>query len=206
MDNLLINNVTRDNYKKVLQKLEDMGVMWRSGDKPTERPIFSESYTVGYFEKGLLTMGPAPGFKPSMSAEEFLRKYAHKIVITRKGRKVTATDQDGNHASARCCPEDNFDFYEGARLALERLEDKVRGIKEGDYVKVTDPGKTFSTLPTAYFTTNDELRRYVYGMEPKAGVRYKVKRVGHDGKLYIDGSDYSGLYVIAPEGVERVKK
>lgn len=207
MENVKIYNVTRDNYKRVLEMLERQGVTWRSGDKPTERQTFSDVYVVGMFEENTLTWGGGNGFEPRMSAEEFLRKYgADKIVITRKGRKVTATDQDGNRASARCCPEDDFDFYEGAKLALERLEDKTRKIKEGDMVIITNPLKAFTTLLTTYFATDDELKRYVYGEEPKEGNIYKVKRVGHDGKLYIDDGFNGGLYVIGPEGVEKVKK
>ena len=186
MDNVLIYGVTRNNYKRVLEVLEEQGVRWKAGEKPTERQLFDEVYTVGRWGENVLTYGDVP-FSPRMSAEDFLRKYVAEIVITRKGRIVTAKDRRGNHASARCCPEDDFNFYEGAKLALERLEDKTRGIKAGDRVIVTNPGKTFSTLNAAYFTTDDELRRYVYGEEPKEGNIYKVKRVG-------------------PEGVERVKK
>ena len=205
----MIYNVTRNNYKRVLEVLEEQGVRWLSGQKPTELPTFDEVYTVGMWRKNELTYGDIPfSFGTRMSAEEFLRKCrADKIIITRKGRKVTATDQNGNHASARCCPEDEFDFYEGAKLALERLEEKTHKIKAGDMVIITNPLKAFTTLLTTYFATDEELRRYAFGEEPKEGYTYIVRRIGHDGKLYIDhGSDYSGLYVIGPEGVERVKK
>ena len=207
MDNVLIYGVTRNNYKRVLKVLEEQGVKWRSGHKPTEHQVFNEIYIVGRLRENELSYGVVP-FKPRMSAEEFLKKYgADKIVITRKGRKVTATDQNGNHASARCCPEDDFDFYEGAKLALERLEEKTSKIKAGDDVRIISTGPAFTTLSAAYFTTDDELRRYVYGNSPSLGLIYRVKRVGHDGKLYIDrGLDYSGLYVIGCEGVERVKR
>lgn len=210
MENVTIYGVTRDNYKRVLEVLEEQGVKWRSGEKPTDRPLFDTVYTVGLLEDNELTYGEVPpnyfSNATRVSAVEFLKGFEfNKIVITRKGRKVTAEDQDGNRASAKCCPEDDFDFYEGARLALERLEERTRKIKEGDDVRIISNGPVFTTLSAAYFTTDDELRRYVYGKSPTLGLIYRVKRVGHDGKLYIDhGSDYSGLYVIGPEGVERI--
>ena len=212
MDNVLIYDVTRNNYERVLEVLEEQGVRWLSGQKPTEKQAFDEVYTVGLWGKNILTYGNVPFSESAkMSAEEFLRKYgANKIVITRKGRKVTATDQDGNHASAKCCPEDEFDFYEGAKLALERLEDKTRKIKEGDMVRVKDFMLSFTSLPVAYFTTDEELRRYAFGVTPRDGQVLAIERVGHDGKLYASPIYYEGptspLYVIRPEGVERVKK
>lgn len=212
MEKLIIKNVTYKNQMDVLKKLEAHGVRWACGDKPTESPHSSSVYTVGVFRDDTLTFGnPGPHFydiAKTITADEFVKSYAfNQIVITRKGRQVTATDQDGNHASARCCPEDDFDFYEGARLALERLEEKTHKIKEGDVVRIINPGKAFTTLTAAYFTTDDELRRYVFGLAPKEGYDYVVKRVGYDDKLYIDGGmAHSGLYVIGLKGVERVKK
>lgn len=212
MENVLIYDVTRNNYKRVLEVLEEQGARWLSGGKPTENPTFDEVYTVGRWRKNELTYGDIPFSSGTrMSAEEFLRKYrGGKITITSKGRKVTATDQDGNRASARCCPEDNFDFYEGAKLALERLEDKTREIKEGDKVRIINTGKSFTTLPVAYFTTEEELRRYAFGVTPRDGQLLEVERVGHDGKLYVSPLYCEGptsqLYVIGPEGVERVTK
>lgn len=49
------------------------------------------------------------------------------IVIYRKGNEVIALDKStGKKATARCCPEDTFNFETGAKLAFERLigEDK----------------------------------------------------------------------------------
>ena len=212
MEKLIIKNITYKNRMDVLKRLETFGVRWAGGDKPTASPHDSDVYTVGVRGDDVLTFGcPSHHFfeiAKTVTADEFLRDYGpDKIVITRKGRNVTATDQDGNHASARCCPEDNFDFYEGARLALERLEENTRKIKEGDTVRIINPGKAFTILTAAYFTSDDELRRYVFGLAPKEGYDYVVKRVGHDDKLYIDGGmAHSGLYVIGLKGVERVKK
>lgn len=49
----------------------------------------------------------------------------HKIVITTDGKKTTAKLYDGKkfikEATAKCSPEDEFDFKIGAELAVERL-------------------------------------------------------------------------------------
>ncbi len=208
MKELMIIDVKKDNFKEVLKTLETKGVKWASGARPTEKCIFDPVYVVGAFGDNALTYGGLPYSLsiPTITAKEFLKEFGeNKITITRKGNKVTATDRKGSHASARCCPDDEFDFYTGAKLALERLEEKTRKIKEGDVVRVKDSGASFPTLSATYFATDDELRRYVYGKAPLEGNTYKVKRVGDDGKLYIDGGfAHSGLYVIGPKGVVRV--
>lgn len=50
-----------------------------------------------------------------------------KIIIYREGNKVIALDEANNKkAVARCNPEDKFDFKIGARLAFERLFEKLK--------------------------------------------------------------------------------
>ena len=86
-----------------------------------------------------------------------------KIIITHDGKTTTATmylgDGTKKVATARCAPEDTFDFKFGANLAMERLigknETKVEPIVEwrvvdrkprvGDYIRLkTDGGYHFS--------------------------------------------------------------
>jgi hypothetical protein len=81
-----------------------------------------------------------------------------KIVITHDGKITTATmyREDGTKetATARCAPEDKFDFSVGAKLAMERLMEKVsstewrvvnREARVGDYIRLrTSGGFTFS--------------------------------------------------------------
>ena len=53
---------------------------------------------------------------------------AEKIVITHDGKTTTATLYRGDEkvvATARCAPEDKFDFTVGAKLAMERLNAEV---------------------------------------------------------------------------------
>ena len=74
----------------------------------------------------------------------------NKIVITHDGKTTTATRyrEDGSKevATAKCCPEDTFDFNVGAKLAMERLMKKVEPVEEwrvvdrkprvGDYIRL----------------------------------------------------------------------
>ena len=67
------------------------------------------------------------------------------IVIYRKGKEVIALDKaTGKKAVAKCCPDDEFDFNTGAKLAFDRLlgieqpkyKEVKRHPKKGEYVKV----------------------------------------------------------------------
>lgn len=57
-----------------------------------------------------------------------------KIVITHDGKTTTATmyrgDGSKEQTTARCCPEDTFDFNVGAELAMERLMEKTKPVVE----------------------------------------------------------------------------
>lgn len=86
-----------------------------------------------------------------------------KIVITHDGKTTTATmycaDGSKKTATARCAPEDTFDFKFGANLAMERLIGKTETVAEsgvewrvvdrkprvGDYIRLrTSGGYDFS--------------------------------------------------------------
>ena len=87
---------------------------------------------------------------------------SEKIVITHDGKTTTATlyRENGSKevATAKCSPEDTFDFNFGAKLAMERLMKKVepadpvvewrvvnRKPRVGDYIRLrTNGGYTFS--------------------------------------------------------------
>lgn len=77
-----------------------------------------------------------------------------KIVITHDGKTTTATlyRDDGSKevATAKCSPEDTFDFNIGAKLAMERLMKKIEPVDEwrvvdrparvGDYIRLKTNG------------------------------------------------------------------
>lgn len=95
-----------------------------------------------------------------------------------ESKTVRAVYKVGNEVvdrrEANCHPDDNFDFFTGAKLALERVEvnsdieehAESDGIKIGDIVTVVNDGEGYSTY-TQWFTENgyDEfLPRYAYGV------------------------------------------
>lgn len=65
-----------------------------------------------------------------------------KIVITTDGKTTTAKMFDGKKllkaAMSKCSPKDTFDFAIGAKIALERVTEKEREFKVGQFVKVID--------------------------------------------------------------------
>ena len=53
---------------------------------------------------------------------ELVERKNETIVIYRKGNEVVALDKSlGKKATAKCSPEDEFDFYTGAKIAFNRL-------------------------------------------------------------------------------------
>ena len=64
----------------------------------------------------------------------FPQREAKRIVIMADGNTVTAREYEGRmiirEASAKCSPEDKFDFHKGAEIAFKRLNtDKKLSIK-----------------------------------------------------------------------------
>ena len=58
----------------------------------------------------------------AVSAQYYIGKRCKPILITRKGRVVTAEDKNtGEKAIATCSPDDTFDFGTGAMIAVARL-------------------------------------------------------------------------------------
>lgn len=95
-----------------------------------------------------------------------------------ESKTVRAVYKVGNEVvdrrEANCHPDDNFDFFTGAKLALERIEvnseieehTESDEIKIGDIVTVVDDGEGYSTN-TKWFTDNgyeEFLPRYAYGV------------------------------------------
>lgn len=67
--------------------------------------------------------------------ERGLKPINESIIIYRKGNEVIATDKTtGESASAKCSPDDTFDFMTGAKIAFERLRGARCKFKVGDRV------------------------------------------------------------------------
>lgn len=149
-----------------------------------------------------------------------------KIVITTDGGTTTAKLYHGKTvnktATAKCSPDDKFDFVEGAKIAFNRLTDReihkseTGKIKVGDLVKVVDTGKG---CPTAIdrvmaLTTNPRLIAH-YACGNDLGYRKGVRMLDETFKvLAINGSiayiteninnDYSPCYVVIISGLKKI--
>lgn len=125
------NKAERD---AVLKKLDGRGYVWISGgEKPTkwnyngwkddEAIYFNISHGSGTISWGGASsdsFSDEPE-KLKITAQKFLNN-DRPILITRKGRVVTAEDKNtGEKATAVCSPDDTFDFGTGAMIAVARL-------------------------------------------------------------------------------------
>lgn len=175
-----------DNYKKQPGTIVDL---WYSPNHPTP-------YRVKFDACGCLLWSEVHG----------LIVPEQKIVITTDGTKITTATlyEDGKKvktATAKCCPEDTFDFMVGAKLACERLSPKTewrvvnRPVKGGDYIRIT--------LPTFSFDNHGDILRVSFVRKDGVAVIYAKdhpKKTNHTGNFewYYRDDEY--------EVVEKVTK
>ena len=113
-----------------------------------------------------------------------------KIVITHDGKVTTATLYGvmGNKvtATARCAPEDTFDFNVGAKLAMERLMEKV-----APAVEPTEPDSEWRVV-NRKAKVGDFIRLKTNGMYPwnEPGDILKVDEVGHGTIVRVRGENH----------------
>lgn len=117
----------------VLKKLGSMGYKWNGGEAVLEYDSSMHDSTGGYISTDDSDKTITYGCKydwvsitNGIPAEKFLgeAKKRKPIVISMKGRKVTAEDKaTGKTASAICGYGDEFNFKTGAAIALARLMD-----------------------------------------------------------------------------------
>ena len=165
----------------------------------------SRNYDTGEVSEVFTSVGKATEYITKISkligeindeAEEKERKTNKSIIISTDGYKVvTATlyDENGEQLrkeTARCSPEDVFDFEVGAKLAAERLfEDKERIVVGDKALKVefTRCGKEV----TAKVLKMDENLREKNSLA--SGGEYEVFSISHteisDNKLFVRGND-----------------
>lgn len=90
------------------------------------------------------------------SADTFEKNNNQKIVITTDGTETLARLYEGDKvvkkATAKCSPDDTFDFNVGAKLAFERLMNVEKWIvvnrkpKVGDYVRLVKRSFSFTEI------------------------------------------------------------
>lgn len=111
---------------KAIKKFKRMGAKWFGIFDIVDCDWFHGCFPVWMlFENGALCIcwneKKPEGFNP-IRLKDFLESENQSITIYQKGRKVIAKDNaTGKIATAKCHPEDEFDFSVGAKLALDRL-------------------------------------------------------------------------------------
>ena len=128
-ERLWIRCETHKESKKLLKAFHKLGKKWRSGLTYLEFNgwMFYEEFTC-YSNAGLFDdwCNLRQGSDTIYRFEDIIfeeKPTKDKIIITHTDTTVTATLGD-KKAVARCHPEDKFDLYTGAKIALDRLFDK----------------------------------------------------------------------------------
>ena len=141
--------------------------------------------------------------------------------LTIEGKTITITDLSGHTQTANCAPDDTFNLGEGVNLAMNRLHDKK--IRVGDIVKVTYPGRCYTTY-VGWIERNvksiREAALYRYNESIEAGGKYRVLyvvehergrtdivlcyvqkyEVEYNGEI----NEYAPCYLIDVTGVEKI--
>lgn len=157
-----------------------------------------------------------------ISADMLEKIETEKVVIYRNGSKVVAKNTYNKiEGVAICSPEDEFDFYTGAKLALSRVEEKEQGekiksldeklnkIKVGDTVEVINNGACYTTYKPWFDDFHPELStRYVFGHGAEERKKYEVVAMHEhhfDGDMVyaISKGEFGGVYLIGENGIEK---
>lgn len=117
------------------------------------------------------------------------------IVITCKGRKTKAVLRRGDvvlrRASASCHPEDDFDQYVGASIALDRLFDRPVDVDAHEHTKHSAMPKPFEgkAVCVARNELNDAAKYFTVGR----GYEFRNGKVScDDGSSYFTASTFDG--------------
>ena len=216
--------------EQFLKECEEQGFLWVQGEKPTDSKMHETIYmaftygngvtfTIGSCTKNRITWSRDRGRYKSFPIIEYKPKL-RTICIKTDGNTVTAYMGD-KKGIAKCSPEDTFDLYTGAKLAIDRLFDKEKQGKNtqkinyklwiGKKVRVIDNGYSYTTdLDWVKKHAPEYIGKYSYNHSPKNGAVGKVVAVDITGRLFIgvEGEDtiFSSFYLIESKGVELIEE
>lgn len=143
--------------------------------------------------------------------------------VTISKNEVTIKSKDGKiTATAKCHPDDAFDFGEGFRVAMERFKEKQKKddkIKVGDTVEIVKPGNGFATDDDFFKDNNliDYGMKYRYGVVPNKGTIGKVVYILNENYVVeVKNEHYEGnpmyrallcdpCYLMLESGIKKVK-
>ena len=168
--------------------------------------------------------------KPNHKAPKSIRG---EYDLSIRGNKIVLVDNvDGTTVEAKCHPDDDFDIGTGVGEAFKRMnekreeirkqkEEEEKKIKVGDWVEVTYPENSYTTLSN-YFNDNRILSYapyYRYGVRPCVGIKGKVVFIDsnhvvfqveedktYGDKQYEGRKLYNGIYIVEQEGLKKAAK
>lgn len=121
---------TRAAYEDFVETAEKQGAKWSSGKKPTQIDVFHkyEKRTAFVLTRWGLQYGPvgyfaADGYKGIF---KWIISDKHPTITEHiiRGNKTIVKLSNGKVGIARCHPDDEFDIYEGLRIATARAYGK----------------------------------------------------------------------------------
>lgn len=195
--------------EEVLKVIEERHpeAKWQSGSNPTKfNPFYNDGGYLRIHDDRITFANNDEvrdnEFSDATSVKRFMRRHNTTVHIHQKGNMVIAHEsQTGREGIAKCSPEDKFDFYTGAKLALARLygdefipfeakkSDEMCKYKVGDKVVV----KSWKSLEDKYGLDSLGFIKdiaFVGGMEKYCGEVGTVNEVcGNFVHLDIYGSD-----------------
>ena len=207
------NNTDLD---KAIKKFKRMGAKWFGIFDIVDDNWFNTIFPVWmvYEHETVYWSGEKPeGFNP-IRLKDFLESENLSITIYQKGRKVIAEDNaTGKTATAKCHPEDEFDFSVGARLALDRLfkpEEFVPYLKDVclgyDYGKIGEPTNLLDSFENPLFVGDvvDVISKTTGHLGQEFVVKNKIEWGAKNVKSFVmgiemsckGGNDYGGRFLV----------
>lgn len=144
---------------EAVKKFKSMGAKWKGIFDITDLDWFHGCFPIWMlFENGNICWNEKKpkGFN-SIRLQDFLESENQSITIYQKVREVIAKNNiTGKTATAKCHPEDEFDFSVGAKLALDRLIESEKFVPHlesqiGNYGAIGEPTNLLDSFGTPLF-------------------------------------------------------
>lgn len=207
---------SKTDLDKTIKKFKRMGAKWLGIFDIIDCDWFHGCFPVWMlFENGAICWNEKKpeGFNP-IRLKDFLESENQSITIYQKGHKVIAKDNaTGKTATAKCHPEDEFDFSIGAKLALDRLfepEEFVPYLKDVcsryDYGKIGEPTNLLDSFGKPLFVGDvvDVISKTTGHLGQEFVVKNKIEWGAKNVKSFVmgieesckGGNDYDGRFLV----------
>ena len=201
---------------EAIKKFKRMGAKWLGIFDIVDDNWFHGCFPVWMlFENGGICWNEEKpkGFNP-IRLQDLLESENQSITIYQKVREVIAKNNiTGKTATAKCHPEDEFDFSVGARLALDRLfepEEFVPYLKDVclgyDYGKIGEPTNLLDSFENPLFVGDvvDVISKTTGHLGQEFVVKNKIEWGAKNVKSFVmgiemsckGGNDYGGRFLV----------